>query len=59
MIASVNVFVFSMKYVMFGQLFLVCPIYFKSILSQTRWQVAVVVTTYSASVEDMLTMGYF
>ena len=59
MIGSVNVFVFSMKYVMFGQLFSVCPISFKSILSQTRWQVDVVAATYSTSVEDLLIMGYF
>ena len=44
---------------MFGQLFSVCPISFKGILSQNRWQVAVVAATYSASAEDMLTMGCF
>ena len=72
MIASVNVFAFSMNTLCFKQLycraiitenisgiFWVCPISFKSHLSQTAWQVAVVAATYYASAEDMLTMGFF
>ena len=67
-IASVNVFAFSMKYICLANCiaellsqkievgsFGVCPISFNSLLSQ----VAVVAATYSASAEYMLTMGCF
>ena len=69
-ITSVNVFAFSMKHIMFGQLyckllsqkikvgsFSMCTISFKSILIQTTWQADVVAATYFASAEDMLIMG--
>ena len=38
--------------------FSVCPISFKIILIQIACQVVVVVATYFAFAEDMLTMGY-
>ena len=72
MIESVNVFTFSMKYIMFGQMysiaiiieievgsFSMCPISFKSLFSHTAWQVDVVAATYSAFAGDMLTLGCF
>lgn len=39
--------------------FSICAKSFKSLLSQTAWQDVEVATTYSASIEDIATMGCF